>query len=102
SGVDFSHVGRKFGDSLAAEDILSGAQANDRLLIDHLLHSRAREIYRNTVVTTDRFNVCGIASMVLFSSLIGPCRAELLHHGTYDEPSTGSAVTYASMVFSSP
>jgi hypothetical protein len=102
SGVDFSHVGRKFGDSLAAEDIISGAQANDRLLIDHLLHSRAREIYRHTVVTADRFNVCGIASMVLFTSLIGPCRAELLHHGTYDEPSTGSAVTYASMVFSSP
>jgi len=30
---------------------------------------------------------------------VGPCRAELLHHGTYDEPATGSAVTFASMVF---
>jgi hypothetical protein len=38
--------------------------------------------------------------MMIFTSLIGPCRAELLHHGTYDEPATRSAVTYASMIFS--
>ncbi|HPR54876.1 MAG TPA: AmmeMemoRadiSam system protein B [Deltaproteobacteria bacterium] len=99
SGVDFSHVGHKFGHRVSAEALIDSARANDRELIDHLLHARARDIYLNTRDTRDRYNVCGIASMMLFSSLMGPCRAELLHHGTYDEPATGSAVTFASMVF---
>lgn len=100
SAVDFSHVGSKFGHRVPAETLIESARANDRELIDHLLHARARDIYLNTRDTGDRYNVCGIASMMLFSSLMGPCRAELLHYGTYDEPATGSAVTFASMVFS--
>jgi len=99
SGVDFSHVGRKFGHGVPAESLLERARANDRVIIDHLLHGRARDIYRHCLATGDQVNVCGIASLALFSSLVGPCRAELLHHGTYDEPATGSAVTFASMVF---
>ena len=102
SGVDFSHVGRKFGHGVPADTLIARAEANDRVLFDHLLQGRAMDIYRHSLATGDQYNVCGIASMMLFSSLIGPCRAELLHHGTYDEPATGSAVTFASMVFARP
>jgi hypothetical protein len=99
SGVDFSHVGYKFGHSLPAGSLLGRAIANDSLIIDHLIGARAEDIFQNARETGDQFNVCGLASMMLFSSLIGRCAAELLHHGTYDEPSTNSAVTFASMVF---
>jgi MEMO1 family protein len=99
SGVDFSHVGHKFGHSLPAGSLIGRAIANDYLIIEHLINTRARDIFQNARETNDQFNVCGLSSMMLFSSLIGSCTAELLHHGTYDEPSTNSAVTFASMVF---
>ena len=99
SGVDFSHVGYKFGHSLPAASLIDSAVANDRLIIENLIGARAEDIFQNARETNDQFNVCGLSSMMLFSSLIGSCTAELLHHGTYDEPATNSAVTFASMVF---
>jgi AmmeMemoRadiSam system protein B len=99
SGVDFSHVGYKFGHSLPAASLIDSAVANDRLIIENLIGARAEGIFQNARETNDQFNVCGLSSMMLFSSLIGSCTAELLHHGTYDEQATNSAVTFASMVF---
>ena len=99
SGVDFSHVGYKFGHSLPAASLLGRATANDRVIIESLMNARAEDIFQNARETGDQFNVCGLTSMMLFSSLIGRCTAELLDHGTYDEPATNSAVTFASMVF---
>jgi AmmeMemoRadiSam system protein B len=99
AGVDFSHVGYKFGHPDPAASLLAQANANDALIIEHLKNARAKGIFENARETQDRFNVCGLSSMMLFSLLTGRCAAELLHHGTYDEPSTNSAVTFASMVF---
>jgi MEMO1 family protein len=99
SGVDFSHIGYKFGHSLPAASLVDSARANDRLIIDHLINARARDILKNARDTGDQFNVCGLTSMMLFSSLTGKCTSKLLHHGTYDESATNSAVTFASMVF---
>jgi len=99
SGVDFSHVGYKFGHSLPAGSLLGRATANDSVIIEHLLNARARDIFQNARETNDQFNVCGLSSMMLFSSLTGRCKAELLHHGTCDEPSMNSAFIFLSMLF---
>ena len=82
-----------------ADALLGRARFNDEQIISHLIAGRPEEIWKNALATGDEFNVCGLASMMLFSSLIGRSRAELLHHGTYNEPATNSAVTFASMVF---
>ncbi len=47
AGVDFSHVGLKFGDGIPADSILERAQANDRLVLDALLAGDGRAIYEN-------------------------------------------------------
>lgn len=99
SGVDFSHVGHKFGHGITADALLGRARFNDEQIISYLVAGRPEEIWKNALATGDEFNVCGLASMMLFSSLIGRRKAELLHHGTYNEPATNSAVTFASMVF---
>lgn len=100
AGVDFSHVGRKFGHSLGADALIDRARGNDAQIIGHLLAGRSREIYANAAGNSDEFNVCGLSAMMLFSSLMGTCTGQLLHHGTSDEPASLSAVTFASMVFS--
>jgi AmmeMemoRadiSam system protein B len=102
SGVDFSHVGPKFGHAAPAAALLGSARSSDERIISCLAEGDPGKIWLNALETKDQYNVCGLASMVLFSSLLGRCRAELLHHGTYDEPATRSAVTFASMVFTRP
>jgi len=99
SGVDFSHVGLKFGHQMPAENILPLAKSNDQKIISLLLRGKPESIFEGAIETQDQFHVCGLPSILLFSRLLRESRAELLAHETYDERATKSAVTYASMIF---
>jgi len=99
SGVDFSHVGPKFGNQLPADAILSRAKSNDQEIISSILKGEPEKIYKNAVETQDQFNVCGLPSVLVFSRLLKGSKGELLSHETYNETATSSAVTYASMIF---
>ncbi|MGE5790751.1 MAG: AmmeMemoRadiSam system protein B [Syntrophaceae bacterium] len=99
AGVDFSHVGLKFGDGVPAESILARAQANDRLILDFLLAGDGRAIYENAAGTRDQYKVCGLPALVLLAELMAGKKGVLLDHETYREAATSSAVTYASAIF---
>ncbi|MEA3470465.1 MAG: AmmeMemoRadiSam system protein B [Thermodesulfobacteriota bacterium] len=99
SGVDFSHVGLKFDDPLPANVLLPDARENDEKILSCLLEGQPEKIYENALETKNRFNVCGLPSMLVFSTLLKGSQAEILSHETYDEEATRSAVTYASMIF---
>ena len=99
AGVDFSHVGLKFGDQLPADALIGKARAHDEKIIAFLGEGAPERIFRDELETEGRFNVCGIPAMLLFSSLLGKGSAEVLAHETYDEKVTRSAVTYAGMIF---
>jgi hypothetical protein len=99
SGVDFSHVGLKFGNQMPADAILSRAKSNDQKIISSILKGKPEKIYENAVETQDQFNVCGLPSVLIFSRLLKKSKGKLLSHETYNEAATSSAVTYASMIF---
>jgi len=99
AGVDFSHVGLKFGDGVPAESILARAQANDRLILDFLLAGDGRAIYENAAGTRDQYKVCGFPALVLLAELMTGKKGILLDYETYREAATSSAVTYASAIF---
>jgi len=99
AGVDFSHVGLKFGDGVPAESILERAQDNDRLILDSLLAGNGRAIYENAAVTGDQYKVCGFPALVLLAELMTGKKGILLDYETYRESATSSAVTYASAIF---
>jgi hypothetical protein len=99
AGVDFSHVGLKFGDRVPAESILERAQANDRLILDSLLTGDGRAIYENAAGTQDQYKVCGLPALVLLAELMKGKKGILLDYQAYREPATSSAVTYASALF---
>ncbi len=99
SGVDFSHVGPKFGNKMPADSILPQAQSNDHSIISSVLKGEPEKIYENAVETQDQFNVCGLPSILIFSRLLKGSNGELLSHEIYNETVTSSAVTYASMIF---
>jgi hypothetical protein len=99
SGVDFSHIGPKFGHDHPAEVLLPKAAAYDEAIIRGLMEANPELIFEQAARTGDYYNVCGLPSMLLFSWLMGPCTPKLLHCKVYDEKATQSAVTYASMIF---
>ena len=99
SGVDFSHVGPKFGHDRPAEDLLPKAQAYDEAVIAALEEGRPEKIFACAAETKDYCNICGLPSLVLSSWLLRPCTPKLLRRRVYNETATRSAVTYASMLF---
>jgi len=99
AGVDFSHVGLKFGDGIPADSILERAQANDRLILDALLAGDGRAIYENAAGTKDQYKVCGFPALVLLAELMSGKHGILLDYEIYREAATSSAVTYASAIF---
>lgn len=99
SGVDFSHVGPKFGHEVPAEFILPHAKSNDEKILSFLSDGKPEKIFENAMETGDRYNVCGLPAILIFSKLLKKCKGRLLSRDTYFEQATSSAVTYASMIF---
>ncbi|MCX5853526.1 MAG: AmmeMemoRadiSam system protein B [Deltaproteobacteria bacterium] len=99
AGVDLSHVGLKFGDSLPAESILTQARSNDRTILAFLTSDEPEKILQHSIETRDQYHVCGLPAILLFASLLRKNRADIIHFETYDERETQSAVNYASVIF---
>lgn len=99
AGVDLSHIGRKFGDQQPADFLLPHARVNDRRILTSLEHGEPEEVYRNALETQDRYRICGLHAILVLGTILKGSRGTLLHWETYDEQITGSAVTYASLLF---
>lgn len=99
AGVDFSHVGRKFGHDRPALHLVDAARSHDRKIIASLVDYDPWGIYRTSRDAKDWSHVCGLSAMILMAAVLEKGRARVLCHETYEEPATQSAVTYASMVF---
>jgi AmmeMemoRadiSam system protein B len=99
AGVDLSHVGLKFGDSLPAESTLTQARSNDEAILSFLTRDEPEKILQHAIETQDQYHVCGLPAILLFANLLRKSRADILHFETYDERETQSAVNYASIIF---
>ena len=98
AGVDLSHVGRKFGDQAPADALLPEATACDKLMLSCIGREEPENIFQKAVETMDRYHVCGLPAILLFSSLLAEDQADVLHFDTYRERETESAVNYASLI----
>ncbi len=100
AGVDFAHVGHKFGDTEGlTEGFLAATEAKDRRLIVALEASDAERFYRELAADGDRTRICGFAPMYTLLALLDGAAGRLLHYDRSCDPSTQSAVTYASLAY---
>lgn len=99
AGVDFSHVGHKFGDPMPADVLSPQSRAFEARMLSHISSGEPERVFEMSAENMDRFRVCGLPAILIFSTLLKRDRGELLCHETYNEKATGSAVNYASMVF---
>jgi AmmeMemoRadiSam system protein B len=100
AGVDFAHVGDKFGDVEGLSDeLLASTEAKDRRLIAALEANDAEGFYRELAADGDRTRICGFAPMYTLLSLLDGATGRLLHYDRSSDPATRSAVTFASLAY---
>lgn len=101
AGVDFSHIGPKFGHGSPAQYLQGQAEAHDRNLIEYLCRLDADGFWEESRGVEDQFNVCGFSALACMLEVSPPCRGELLDYELWHEEATSSAVSFAAILFTS-
>jgi hypothetical protein len=98
SGVDFAHVGRKFGDSYSADEkIAEWVKREDLALIENIKRGDPDGFFADIVKDRDARKICGLSPMYTQLELLRDHPARLLMHDIAMEPQTHSAVSFASL-----
>ncbi len=100
AGVDFAHVGAKFGDRDGlTPDLLAATAAKDRALLAALEAGDPSGFFAALAADGDRTRICGAAPLLVFLELLRGTPGRLLCHETTRDDGTRSAVSYASLAF---
>jgi AmmeMemoRadiSam system protein B len=99
AGVDFSHIGLKFGHDMPAEYLESQATAHDQNLLEYLSQMNTESFWQESNRMQDRFNVCGFPALVCLLEVLSPSRGYVLNYQLRHERPTQSAVSFAAVVF---
>ncbi|MGQ9801420.1 MAG: AmmeMemoRadiSam system protein B [Candidatus Saccharicenans sp.] len=99
AGVDFSHAGPKFGHKQPVSAFREEVLDFDRRIVQSLLHRQPESFWRLLQENGDRFNLCGFPTLAALMEIMTSDRGYLLGHEMVDEPATGSAVSFAALVY---
>ena len=98
AGVDFAHVGRKFGDEFAADrEVAERVEREDLALIESIKRGDPDGFFADIVKDRDARRICGLAPMYTQLELLRGRSARLLKYGIAMEPQSESAVSFASL-----
>ena len=98
AGVDFSHVGPRFGDPPLDDEIRKAIEAQDRGGIAAAERGDADAWYAAIAATGDATRICGFAPTYAMLRCAEPGAGRLLRYEPSDEPD-GTVVTIAAMVW---
>jgi len=100
AGVDFAHVGQKFGDQgPLTEEFLDWVKAEDHRLIQALEKVDHADFFAQIAKDGDRRRVCGFSPMYTFLHLVDATQGKLLKYDCSVESATQSSVSFASLAF---
>ncbi len=97
AGVDFCHVGPKFGHPDPARAYQSEFEEHDRRLLAALCRGSAEDFWAEAQRVEDRFNVCGLPALATLLEILPGLSGDLLGYSIWHEPPTRSAVSYAAL-----
>jgi MEMO1 family protein len=98
AGVDFAHVGRKFGDSFGVDNhVTERVRREDLALIETIKAGDPRGFFADIAREGDQRKICGLAPMYTQLALLSGRSARLLHYDIALEPQTDSLVSFASL-----
>jgi len=99
AGVDFSHIGPKFGHEMPGQYLKGQSEVHDKALLNHLVSLDADSFWEESRKVKDQYNVCGFAALACLLEVLPPCKGHLLGYEMWQEEATRSAVSYAAMAF---
>lgn len=100
AGVDFAHVGRKFGDQdELTQDVPDWVEAEDRQLIRALENVDPGDFFEQIAKDGDERRGCGFAPMYTMLHLLNAERGRLLRYDRSLDRQTQSSVSFASVAF---
>jgi AmmeMemoRadiSam system protein B len=99
AGVDFSHIGPKFGHDMPASYLEGQSEKHDQLLLKAISEGRPNAFWEESIHVKDRFNVCGFSAMACLMEILPPSRGRILKYQIWHEAATRSAVSFAAVVF---
>ncbi len=99
AGVDFSHIGPKFGHEASARTLAPDSRAHDTRLLNRLCAFDASGFWEESSAVNDRFNVCGFSALACMLEVLPECRGEVLDYDVWHEEATQSAVSFSAVAF---
>ncbi len=99
AGVDFSHIGPKFGHEMPAQYLKGHSEVHDRALLEALSVQDADAFWEESGKVKDQYNVCGFAALACLLEVLPPCKGHFLGYEMWHEEATRSAVGFAAMAF---
>jgi len=99
AGVDFSHIGPKFGHRQAASSLLLEAKEYDRLLIQAISQSDVVNFWAEAKKVNNRYNACGFSALAILMELLSGRKGHVLGYDFWMEEATQSAVSFAALAF---
>jgi AmmeMemoRadiSam system protein B len=98
AGVDFAHVGKKFGDSFSIDQKMAEwVKTEDLALIENIKRGDPAGFFAAIAKDQDQRKICGLSPMYTQLELLRDHPARLLMHDIAMEPQTESAVSFASL-----
>jgi hypothetical protein len=99
AGVDFSHIGLKFGQRYPAASLLLDAKAHDRSLVEDICEGDVEGFWRKVQKENNRYNICGFSTLALLLELLAGKKGRLLGYDFWMEDETQSGVSFAAVAF---
>jgi AmmeMemoRadiSam system protein B len=99
AGIDFSHVGPKFGHEIPAQYLKGQSESHDKKLLQHLSALDPDLFWEESREVKDQFNVCGFSALACLLEILPPCKGQILDYERWHEEPTRSAVSFAAVVF---
>ncbi len=99
AGVDFSHVGMKFGDSYSGRTLAQDATRHDVALIERLCAWDVLGFWQESRRVKDMYKVCGFSPMASMLEILPAAEGHFLGYDVSFEDATHSAVSYAAVAF---
>jgi AmmeMemoRadiSam system protein B len=98
AGVDFAHVGKKFGDDTGVDEaFLEAVRHEDLELIESIKRGDPDGFFASISEDQDRRRICGLSPMYTQLELLRTHQGRLLKYDVCVEEPTQSAVSFASL-----
>jgi hypothetical protein len=99
AGVDFSHVGRRFGDPGLPDKFIEEVESCDRDALAAAEEMDPEAFFQVIAKAQDRTRICGTSSIYTMLQAMDTSRAELLKYDKTIDTEDQSMVSFASMAF---